>query len=50
MNVGPGQFYAEYAPDCLATFFDDPDGLGLEVTNYRQQRRDRHDRWNELRC
>lgn len=39
--------YPDYAPDYVATFFDDPDGIRLEVTNYRQERRDRHDRWEE---
>lgn len=38
----------EYAPDYWATFFTDPDGIRLEVTNYRQERRDRHDRWESL--
>jgi catechol 2,3-dioxygenase-like lactoylglutathione lyase family enzyme len=37
--------YPEYAPDYWATCFRDPDGLRLEVTNYRQERRDRHDHW-----
>jgi catechol 2,3-dioxygenase-like lactoylglutathione lyase family enzyme len=37
--------YPDYAPDYVATFLDDPDGVRLEVTNYRQERRDRHDRW-----
>jgi catechol 2,3-dioxygenase-like lactoylglutathione lyase family enzyme len=40
--------YPEYADDYVATFFSDPDGLRLEITNYRQERRDRHDRWNAL--
>lgn len=35
----------EYAPDYWATYFTDPDGIRLEVTNYRQERRDRHDNW-----
>ena len=39
--------YPEYADDYVATFFTDPDGLRLEITNYRQERRDRHDRWAE---
>ena len=39
------KLYAEYAPDYWATFFKDPDGVRLEVTNYRQERRDRHDNW-----
>jgi glyoxylase I family protein len=30
-------------------FFTDPDGVRLEVTNYRQERRDRHDRWDDHR-
>jgi len=37
----------EYAPDYWAIYFEDPDGLRLEVTNYRQERRDRHDRWDD---
>jgi glyoxylase I family protein len=37
--------YPEYAPDYWATFFSDPDGIRLEVTNYRQERRERHDNW-----
>lgn len=39
--------YPQYAPDYMATFFEDPDGIRLEVTNYRQERRDRHDLWGE---
>ena len=35
----------EYAPDYWAIYFEDPDGLRLEVTNYRQERRERHDHW-----
>lgn len=35
----------EYAPDYWATFFTDPDGMRLEITNFRQERRERHDRW-----
>jgi len=40
--------HAAYAPDYWATFFADPDGIRLEVTNYRQERRDRHDHWDAL--
>ncbi|GBL44398.1 hypothetical protein SFMTTN_0193 [Sulfuriferula multivorans] len=39
------RLYPEYAPDYAATFFSDPDGIRLEVTNYRQERRERHDNW-----
>jgi len=41
------QLHAQYAPDYWATYFSDPDGLRLEITNYRQERRERHDRWDE---
>ena len=39
------QLYPEYAPDYYAIFFSDPDGIRLEVTNYRQERRKRFDDW-----
>lgn len=39
------RLYPEYAPDYWASFCADPDSVRLEVTNYRQERRDRHDRW-----
>lgn len=42
--------YPEYAPDYWATFFTDPDGIRLEVTNYRTERRERHERWAESGC
>jgi len=37
--------YPDYAADYWATYFKDPDGIQLEVTNYRMERRDRHDNW-----
>jgi catechol 2,3-dioxygenase-like lactoylglutathione lyase family enzyme len=40
--------YPDYAPDYWATFFSDPDGVRLEVTNYRQERRDRYEHWSTL--
>lgn len=39
--------YPEYAPDYHATFLTDPDGIRLEITNYREERRERHDQWDE---
>ena len=48
IDASAARLYPEYAPDYWATFFEDPDGMRLEVTNYRQERRERHDRWNEL--
>ncbi len=38
--------YPEYAPDYFAVFFVDPDGMRLEITNYRRERRERHDHWD----
>jgi glyoxylase I family protein len=37
--------YPEYAPDYYALFFSDPDGIRLEVTNYREERRRRFREW-----
>ena len=39
------QLYPEYAPDYYAIFFTDPDGIRLEVTNYREERRRRFADW-----
>ncbi|MEJ2612716.1 MAG: VOC family protein [Candidatus Thiodiazotropha sp.] len=39
------RLYPEYASDYWATYLTDPDGIRLEVTNYRLERRERHDRW-----
>lgn len=45
IDASESRCYPEYAPDYHATFFNDPDGLRLEVTNYRAERRRRHDEW-----
>jgi hypothetical protein len=42
------RLYPDYAPDYWATFFTDPDGIRLEITNYRLERRQRHDAWEHL--
>jgi len=39
------QFYPEYAPDYYAVFFTDPDGIRLEITNLRQERKKRFENW-----
>jgi glyoxylase I family protein len=39
------QLYPEYAPDYYAIFFSDPDGIRLEITNYRAERRKRFEDW-----
>jgi glyoxylase I family protein len=46
IRVTPAQLYRDYAADYAATFFEDPDGLRLEITNYRAERRERHDHWD----
>ena len=45
IDATEAKLYPEYAPDYWATFFTDPDGIRLEVTNYRMERRERHDNW-----
>lgn len=45
VEASEAKLYSQYAPDYWATFFTDPDGVLLEVTNYREERRDRHDNW-----
>jgi glyoxylase I family protein len=39
------RYYPEYDPDYYATFFEDPDGIRLEVTNFRERRRRRMFDW-----
>ena len=45
VNATEPALYQEYASDYTATFFEGPDGVRLEITNYRQERRERHDHW-----
>lgn len=45
IDATESKLYPQYASDYTATFFEDPDGIRLEVTNYRQERRERHDNW-----
>jgi len=46
--VTEGRLYPEYAPDYYAVFFDDPDGIRLEITNFRAGRRQRMYLWHEV--
>ncbi len=48
VEVSDPKLYPEYANDYAAFFFTDPDGVRLEITNYRQERRERKERWNTL--
>lgn len=45
IEASVAKLYPKYAPDYWATYFTDPDGIRLEVTNYRLERRERHDNW-----
>ena len=47
IDASEARQYPDYAPDYVATFFTDPDGLRLEVTTYRQERRDRNENWSK---
>ena len=42
------QFYPEYAADYYSIFFSDPDGIRLEITNFRKERRERFKNWNRV--
>ncbi|MHB8453712.1 MAG: VOC family protein [Acidiferrobacterales bacterium] len=46
--VSEPRLYPEYASDYFAVFFSDPDGMRLEIANYRQERRQRHDNWQNV--
>ncbi len=42
------QLYPQYAPDYVAIFVDDPDGIRCELTNFRAERRARLEQWDAL--
>ena len=44
----PPRYHPEYAPDYYATSFDGADGVRLEITNFRAQRRQRMAEWETL--
>ena len=47
ISVSEPKQYPEYASDYFSVSLSDPDGLRLEITNYRQERRERHDHWKD---
>lgn len=49
LNVSIPQYHREYAPDYYAVYLTDPDGLRLEVTNFRHAERDRASNWHQQR-
>ena len=46
IDVTEPRYYPEYAADYYAAFFVDPDGVRLEITNFRQIRRRRLFDWD----
>jgi glyoxylase I family protein len=46
IDISEPRNFPEYAPDYWAIFFSDPDGIRLEVTNYRLERRERFEAWD----
>jgi catechol 2,3-dioxygenase-like lactoylglutathione lyase family enzyme len=49
VRVTEPRLYPEYADDYYATFFEDPDGVRLELVALRQRRRDVVEKWEQLR-
>lgn len=47
LEATPARLFPEYAPDYRATFIEDPDGLRLEITNFRAERRARLLHWDD---
>jgi catechol 2,3-dioxygenase-like lactoylglutathione lyase family enzyme len=39
VEVTEPRYYPEYGPDYYATFLEDPDGIRLEIMNFRELRR-----------
>jgi len=46
ISTSAPRLYLDYAPDYYATFLQDPDGLRLEITNFRDERRQRLQSWD----
>jgi heme-degrading monooxygenase HmoA/catechol 2,3-dioxygenase-like lactoylglutathione lyase family enzyme len=46
VDVVAPRYYPEYSADYYATFFTDPDGVRLEITNFREIRRRRMFDWD----
>jgi glyoxylase I family protein len=46
VNATAPRYYPEYDRDYYATFFTDPDGVRLEITNFRASRQRRMTDWD----
>lgn len=44
--ASPVRRYEQYAEDYYATFLSDPDGIRLELSNFRKERRERFQQWD----
>ncbi len=49
VSATPPRSYPEYNPEYYATFFEDPDGIRLEVVAQTTYRRTLIERWKDLR-
>jgi glyoxylase I family protein len=45
--ASPARHHPDYAEDYWAVFFEDPDSIRLEITNYRKERKARFENWEE---
>jgi glyoxylase I family protein len=48
VEISEPRLYQEYAPDYYATFFNDPDGIRLELVALRRLREIVRDQWDKL--
>jgi hypothetical protein len=46
--VSAPRLYPEYADDYYAVFFEDPDGIRLELVAMRKRRREIIEKWDQL--
>ena len=46
VEVSAPRLFPEYAVDYYAVFLSDPDGVRLEITNFRKERRERLEQWD----
>lgn len=46
IEASPVKCYAQYAEDYYATFLNDPDGIRLELSNFRKERQERFHSWD----
>lgn len=48
IEASPVKCYTQYAEDYYATFLNDPDGIRLELSNFRKERQERFDGWERI--